>query len=118
MKNYTMPTPQDATTMRLNLNMLYDPATALARGEPLFITSDGVDQSAAPTNPQQSHTPKRKDLEPFYLTVLHLNNLVKALEMVVDDCNASPNCQEYRSALVGVSEAVAVEVEKLMAMEP
>jgi hypothetical protein len=117
MTNHTMPTPQDATKMRLNLNMLYDPATALARGEPLFIQDI---KTSADENPVQDPNPSDQELElstaerlgDMSSHVYTLHNLAHALDQLVFDAPGSS--VGYRAALVGVSDAIMQEIEAAM----
>lgn len=104
-------TAQDFTAgpIRLNLNMVYDPATAMARGEPLFLGR---------IEPKPTIRDLKSQLSEIEDLTNELVNLKDAVECVIYEALSlplTPGSQEAkrRSALIGVTDALFAKIDQM-----
>lgn len=70
--------------LRLNLNMIYDPATALERGEALFLqASSPVSQNETRQEAATAPVKRHSEENPYHLAVF-THELVKAAQHLTD----------------------------------
>jgi|GEM_PF-4960656 len=95
-----------AGTLRLNLNMLFDPKTALQRGETLFF-GDAIAAVCATPEPagqaEPSPKPRRhhhSEQTPYH-RAMYLNSLLKSASWLADD-----NCSHGRAGLTALLHVI------------